>query len=153
MKFMQLPAVPIILLLLTSCSGTSNHTIPKQLKLDNWLIDSLTTEGYDYSILEKPMHGLSDTLIRGYTDRINGVFHNTKWNPKTLSISGLHFEKNEDLTINIVHYYRFNFKDSSEEKKFSKFKNNILNYQQNHKNQVQFFTKNGEHYLKLIPMP
>lgn len=150
---MQLPALPIILLLLASCNTPTNKEIPKQLKSDGWLIDSLTTEGYDYSILEQPASGLSDTLLRGYTDRINGVFHNTKWNPQSLSISSLRFEKNEELTINVLHYYRFNFKDSSEEKKFCKFKNDMLNYQQNHKNQVHFFDKNGEHYLKLIPMP
>lgn len=150
---MQSTALPAILLLTASCNTTTNNEIPKQLKSDSWLIDSLTTEGYKYRILEYPTYGLSDTLLCGYTDRINGVFHNTQWNPKSLSISGLLFEKNEELTINVAHYYRFNFKESSEEKKFSKFKENIHNYQQNHKNQVHFFDKNGEHYLKLIPMP
>ncbi len=125
--------------------------------LDNgsfeWLIDSMTTIGYKQFANCKLPNGISDTLILGYTDRTKKYFYNKELKLKTLRITGIRFDKKEKSWKQIQYFYRFDFDNKKEEKKFLKFQKLCLNYQKHNKNFAEFFMRDTIWHLSFKPMP
>jgi hypothetical protein len=139
--------------IITTALSCTSTTAPTQENQSQWLIDSLTLENYVINENKNLPSGIATALLRGHTDRVNGIHHLKELKVESLQIIALKFEKKEELWTNQVHYYQFLFEDKKEEEQFERFQNLMLNYQSNSKNQVSFFKRNATWYLKFIPMP
>lgn len=141
---MKITTLIFLILMLLSCGSGSHPT---------WIQD-IEKEGYTYIEEVAPPNGISDTMMYGYTDRENGIFHPTSLAFRTLKISGYKFEKSPSETYKQpLMIYRFEFKDATERKAFEDFQKYILNYQRHVKNTVEFYENEGEWILKFGPMP
>ena len=120
-----------------------------------WLIDSMETEGYrQYPDVKLPL-GIRDTLIEGYSEANpkTGYYYSNQLKPKSLKISSIRFEKLNDDGYNTKIFYRFDFLDKEEEKKFADFQESCDRYQTHSKNTADFFYRDSVWYLRFIPMP
>lgn len=140
-----------VFLIATALSCTTRATA--QEKEHQWLIDSLNTENFILNEQGGFPEGITPSLIRGYTNRVNGIFHLKELKLESLKITSLKFERKEELWTRNVQYYHFSFEDKQEEAQFERFQSLLLNYQAHSKNQVSFFKRNATWYLKFIPMP
>lgn len=133
-----------ILLFMYSCGSNAQPA---------WISD-IETEGYTYIGETTPPNGISDTVMYGYTDRENGIFHQKTLSFRTLKISGFKFEKSPNQTYKQpLMIYRFEFEDATEKKAFEDFQKYILNYQRHTKNTAEFYDQDGEWMLRFGPMP
>lgn len=137
--------------ILLSCKTSSSTSV--QVDQNQWLIDSLVLEEYAFAGEANLPNGMSPSLIAGYTDRVNGIYHLKELNVASLQIISLKFQKEDTNWTRQVYFYQFLFDDKKEEAQFENFQKLILNYQQHSKNQVAFFKRNSFWYLKFIPMP
>src|SRR5690606_9806481 len=114
----------------------------------------IENEGYDYLGEAQSVHGIWDTLILGYTDKENEIYYEISEKFKTLKISGYEFEKTLDLPYKQkLMIYQFEFENAKEMGKFESFQKYILNYQRHSKNNVDFYKKDENWYLRFEPMP
>ena len=118
------------------------------------LISDFENEGYKYLGECSTPGGISNTMIRGYTNRVNGVFHNKVERFNSLEINGYEFEEIENNKWKFkLMVYCFEFEDIEEEKRFQEFQEYVLNYQRHSKNKVEFFKKDSKWFLRFEPMP
>lgn len=118
------------------------------------IIEKIESDGFKYIGPAQIQNGICDTLMLGYTDRENGVYHNKSERFEEFKIIGYEFEEvSDELYKTVLLIYSFEFNDSEEEKKFENFQKYILNYQRHSKNQVEFYQQNGKWYLRFEPMP
>ncbi len=142
----------IIVFLTIICSCESNHNTENDEKAQ--LIEEFEKEGFKYLGQAQLQYGISDTLMHGYTDRKNGVYHNKTERFKELEINGYEFEESADaLFKQRLMIYSFEFHDSEEKEKFEKFQKYILNYQRHSKNKVRFYKRSQKWFLRFEPMP
>jgi hypothetical protein len=118
------------------------------------LIEEMKEEGFDYIGPAPSQNGIWDTLLIGYSDRENGIFHNKSERFETLEINGYEFEKtaNERFKKSVL-IFSFTFNDAAEKVKFENFQKYMINYQQHSKNQVEFYEKNETWFLRFGLMP
>jgi hypothetical protein len=139
-----------IVVFIYSCGSGDNPGNDEKTQL----IEDVENDGFKYIGPAQTQNGIWDTLMLGYTDRENGVYHNTSERFEKLKIRGYEFEEvSDELYKSVLLIYCFEFDDSEEEKKFEKFQKYILNYQRHSKNQVEFYQKNEKWILRLEPMP
>lgn len=150
---MNLKIVLFLLLISTILSCVNTTYSSASTRQNQWVIDSLSTGGYVLNGEANFPEGISDSLIRGYTDRVNGIYHLKELKVTSLEITSLKFEKKETSWTRQIYYYQFSFKDKKEEVQFVRFQKLIQNYQTHSKNQVTFFRQNKSWYLEFIPMP
>lgn len=118
------------------------------------LISDVESEGYKYIGECTPPYGIRDTLILGYTNRTNGIFHAKNLSPKELKIKGYEFEKVSDKKWKSkLMIYQFEFGTKEEVEKFEKFQVFLINYQSHYKNKVEFFQHDSIWFLRFEPMP
>jgi len=136
-----------ILLFIVACTAKENTK-------EDAIIAEIESEGYTYIGEAKMPAGIKDTLIWGYTDRINENFFNKTEKFNALKIKGYEFDKvSENRYKEKLMIYRFIFNDLNEKERFERFQKYILNYQQHSKNKVEFFQKKSEWLLRFEPMP
>jgi hypothetical protein len=133
-----------------SCGSSDN---PRN-DVKTQLIEEIENDGFKYIGPAQTRNGIWDTLMLGYTDRENGVYHNKSERFEKLKIEGYEFEEvSDELYKTVLLIYCFEFNDSEEKKKFEKFQKYILNYQRHSKNKVEFYQKNEKWFLRFEPMP
>lgn len=140
----------IILILFLACScGTKNKTISTEKP--EWA-EEIENEGYTYIGETKTPSGIWDTLMLGYTERQNGIYHNKTERFKKLRIKGYEFKASSDKLFKLM-IYQFEFEDLKEKERFERFQGYILNYQIHSKNNAAFYEKEGDWFLRFEPMP
>ncbi len=141
-----------ILILLVVCSCSSQEKPHPNEKPS--FATAIENEGYNYIGVTETPAGIWDTLMFGYTDRKNGIYHEREERFKTLRISGYKFEEASDnIYKSRLMIYKFEFEDLMEEERFENFQNYIWNYQQHSKNQVKFYKEDENWFLRFEPMP
>ena len=150
MKVSKFFLVCCIVTFIYSCEPGNNTEDDEKTQL----ISEIENDGFKYIGLAELQNGIWDTLMLGYTDRVNGVYHNKSERFKELKIKGYEFEEvSDELYKSVLLIYCFEFNDSEEKKKFEKFQKYSLNYQRHSKNEVTFYMKNEKWYLRFEPMP
>ncbi len=150
MKNILLLFIPVLFTVACNRSSLNDNNPDNPFE---WLKDSMHNVGFNKTEDCKLPHGISDTLIYGYTDRSEGLFYDKKLRLKTLKISGIGFEKKENSWTKKIIYYRFNFQNEEEKTKFEGFQFYCEQYQTHGKNQVKFFQKDSVWFLEFLPMP
>ena len=139
----------ILITFLLSCGSND-----QQKKNNSLLIEEIESKGYKYLGDADPPSGISDTMLSGYTDRVDNIYYNRTEKFKSLNINGFKFEESADVKDKkILLIYQFDFKEKKEKERFEKFQNFILNYQRHSKNNTEFFQKDTTWYLRFEPMP
>ncbi len=136
------------MIFIISCGNDKNNSNEKEI------ISNIESEGYKYIGECATPSGIWDTLILGYTNRTNGIFHMKELRPKDLKIKGYEFEEvsNEKWKSKLM-IYKFEFNNKIEVNKFEEFQDFMLNYQRHSKNKVKLFQEDSKWFLRFEPMP
>ena len=150
MKGIKSAILFFILILVCSCGSNDSSIQPERAQL----IAKVEGEGFRYIGPAPVQNGIWDTVLLGYTDRGNGVYHNRSERFEHLRIDGYEFEElGDELYKRRLMIFCFAFDDSEEKRRFEELQPYLLNYQRHSKNQVEFHQNNGEWLLRFEPMP
>ena len=142
----------LFLTIATLFSCESNYKVANAEKTQ--IIEAIGEDEYTYIGSAQLPNGIWDTLLLGYSDRENGIYHNKSEAFETLKITGYEFEESRDeLFKQRLLIFSFEFNKLEEKRKFEEFQKYILNYQRHSKNQVEFYKQNEKWFLRFEPMP